>query len=123
MGRSRIPHAVLRNIELEVMELRASLEAQSLHRDAIDDICDEKRQRLIEEHEASLASPARRDSERDGSENSRSSVHLDEELEQSPPAKERDREKECETEKDAEIEAGRERERAKEKEDRKPLEE
>merc|ERR1712113_837230 len=91
--------------------------------DAIDDICDEKRQRLIEEHEASLASPARRDSERDGSENSRSSVHLDEELEQSPPAKERDREKECETEKDAEIEAGRERERAKEKEDRKPLEE
>jgi len=60
---SRIDHEVLRSIELEVMELRASLETQGLHRDAIDDICGEKRQRLIEEHEATLASPMRRDSE------------------------------------------------------------
>jgi len=60
---SRIEHKVLRNIELEVMELRASLETQGLHRDAIEDICDEKRQRLIEEHEATLASPMRRDSD------------------------------------------------------------
>jgi len=57
----KIEHGVLRNIELEVMELRASLETQALHRDAIDDICDEKRQRLIDEHESNLASPAQRD--------------------------------------------------------------
>jgi len=56
----KIDHGVLRNIELEVMELRASLETQGLHRDAIDDICDEKRQRLIDEHESNLASPAQR---------------------------------------------------------------
>jgi len=54
---SKMEHAVLRNIELEVMELRASLETQGLHRDAIEDICDEKRQRLIDEHERTLASP------------------------------------------------------------------
>jgi len=58
---SKLDRGLLRTIELEVMELRASLEIQGLHRDAIQDICDEKRQRLIEEHEASLASPMRHD--------------------------------------------------------------
>lgn len=56
-GKSRVDRGALRRIELEVMELRASLENQGLFRDAIEDICGEKRQRLIEEHEASLASP------------------------------------------------------------------
>merc|ERR1712060_244701 len=54
---NKIDRAVLRDIELEVMEMRASMELQGLHRDAIEDICNEKRQRMIEEHEAVLASP------------------------------------------------------------------
>merc|ERR1712087_715378 len=117
MGRSRIPHAVLRNIELEVMELRASLEPQGLHRDAIDDICDEKRQRLIEEHEASLASPARNQSE--NGENDDSSVDL-EDLEKKinmDEAAQNQGEKGREKEKIRE-ERTKEKEREKEKDDR-----
>lgn len=47
----------MRNIELEVMELRASLATQGLHRDAIDDICSEKREQMIleEREEANAA--------------------------------------------------------------------
>merc|ERR1712139_145873 len=56
-GRKEIDHDVLRDIELEVMELRASLETQGLFKDAIQDICDEKRRNLIKEQEAILASP------------------------------------------------------------------
>merc|ERR1712187_375890 len=65
----------LQNIELEVMELRASLTAQGLFRDSIEEICEEKRQRLIEEHQASmgfgasLASPMRRESDEESSDN------------------------------------------------------
>merc|ERR1712070_185115 len=43
---------LLRDIELEVMELRASLQLQGTHRDAIEDICNKKKQEMIEEHEA-----------------------------------------------------------------------
>jgi hypothetical protein len=56
-GRKEIDNDVLRDIELEVMELRASLETQGLFKDAIQDICDEKRRNLIKEQEAILASP------------------------------------------------------------------
>merc|ERR1712125_186645 len=59
--------SVRKNIDLEVMELRASLQSQGLFRDAIEDICNEKRQRLLEEHQqgnmATLASPDRKASE------------------------------------------------------------
>merc|ERR1712110_131833 len=43
--------SVQKNIDLEVMELRASLQSQGLFRDAIEEICNEKRQRLLEEHQ------------------------------------------------------------------------
>lgn len=49
----------LQDINLEVTELRASLVLQGLHQDAIEDICDEKRQRLMDERDGKLASPPR----------------------------------------------------------------
>merc|ERR1711988_1996725 len=48
-GTKQLDRGVLRKIELEVMELRADLETQGLFRDSIQEICDEKRQRLIAE--------------------------------------------------------------------------
>ncbi|CAK9107213.1 Uncharacterized protein SCF082_LOCUS49917, partial [Durusdinium trenchii] len=47
----RSPQSLLRDIELEVMELRASLELKGLHRDAIQDACKKKKKEMIEEHE------------------------------------------------------------------------
>merc|ERR1712151_1155031 len=113
----RIDRVVLRNIELEVMELRASLEPQGLHRDAIDDICDEKRQRLIEEHEASLASPARNQSENgekddDSSMDQEKNAEVDE-AEQEPLEEKR---KGTDIERQREVDKGKEKEREKEKE-------
>lgn len=99
---SKIDSSSLRHIELEVMEMRASLETQGLHRDAIEDICEEKRQRLTEEHEASLASPARRESEPrvrmeendDSSDTSMEQVQKEKEKEKGKErAKEKDRDK------------------------------
>merc|ERR1712087_900950 len=54
----KVDASFLKNIDLEVLELRASLETQGLHRDSIEDICDEKRQRLIEEYEANVIAAA-----------------------------------------------------------------
>merc|ERR1712085_46635 len=39
----KVDASFLKNIDLEVLELRASLDFQGLHRDSIEDICDEKR--------------------------------------------------------------------------------
>merc|ERR1711948_224507 len=108
-------------IELEVMELRASLEMQGLHRDAIEDICDEKRQRLIEEQEASLASPRLGEDSKiapDSPEtsSSESEAHRRREKEKAKLAKEKEKEKEREREREAEKEREREKEKEKEKE-------
>jgi len=111
---SRIEHTVLRNIELEVMELRASLETQGLHRDAIEDICDEKRQRLIEEHEATLASPMRKDSDAEDLQDALAGSPAEA---AEPEEKERERARESEREKEKEKKK-QDEEKAKEVEDR-----
>lgn len=114
----RIEHKVLRNIELEVMELRASLETQGLHRDAIEDICDEKRQRLIEEHEATLASPMRRDSDAEENDGDEAQAESQKEPDKLDKLKEkRRREEEKASQKDKEDRA---REKDKEREKEKP---
>lgn len=43
---------LLRDIELEVMELRASLELKGVHRDAIQDACNKKQKEMMKEHQA-----------------------------------------------------------------------
>merc|ERR1712194_534784 len=70
----KVDASFLKNIDLEVLELRASLDFQGLHRDSIEDICDEKRQRLVEEYEASVAASAGGKSEASGKEEQSPSV-------------------------------------------------
>eukprot|EP00927_Polykrikos_kofoidii_P045087 TRINITY_DN3894_c0_g1_i1.p1 TRINITY_DN3894_c0_g1~~TRINITY_DN3894_c0_g1_i1.p1 ORF type:complete len:1165 (+),score=247.60 TRINITY_DN3894_c0_g1_i1:210-3704(+) len=118
-----IDHGLLRNIELEVMEMRASLENQGLFRDAIEEICDEKRQRLIEEHEASLASPRHKlcsDDELsdEASEKEQKKREKDCEKDQEKENESKQKEKEKEKEKESEIqkEKDKEKERLKEQE-------
>lgn len=112
----RIEHSVLRNIELEVMELRASLELQGLHRDAIEDICDEKRQRLIEDHEATLGGTLTAGQKAEANVEDPSpatSKKSDDKTRERDVDKAREREKEKDREK-----TKREEERAKEKDER-----
>lgn len=117
---SKLDHAVLRNIELEVMEMRASLEMQGLHRDAIQDICDEKRQRMIKEHEASLASPPYREDKSGGgggsSDDSTSPSPAREpakSFSRVPEAEKKDREKAAGKSKDKDDRTSKEKEREK----------
>eukprot|EP00933_Yihiella_yeosuensis_P015578 TRINITY_DN13549_c0_g3_i1.p1 TRINITY_DN13549_c0_g3~~TRINITY_DN13549_c0_g3_i1.p1 ORF type:complete len:1097 (-),score=293.80 TRINITY_DN13549_c0_g3_i1:124-3414(-) len=101
---STIDHKLLRDIELEVMELRASLELKGTHRDVIEEQCDQKRKSMIEEHEAGLSA------KKDGTSKkvqSSSTVKKDKEKEKE---KERDRKK-----KEDEKNNHKEREKEKEK--------
>jgi len=127
---SKIEASAMRDIELEVSELRASLQLQGLHRDAIDDICDEKRQRLLEEHKATLAGPMREDSgerreepteEKEDEESSEESSHEQaarQEKEKAEKGKEKAKERAKEKEKEREK---KKRDEEKAKEDRKTV--
>lgn len=120
---SKMDRDVLRGIELEVMELRASLETQGLHRDAIQDICDEKRQRLIDEHEATLKSPMNKDG---GGEQAKLAIASDSEssstVRRKKKQKEEEEAKEREVERLKELERERKRKIEKEQEEKKEKE-
>jgi len=114
-GKKEMDKATLRDIDLEVDELRASLEIQGLFRDAIKDICDEKRQRLIEEHTATLDSPM---NAKDGEHPDKPSVQLRSEGSSSDSSDERQKQKEQEQEQLKSRKATFEREKEREDKER-----
>merc|ERR1712194_996510 len=121
----KVDASFLKNIDLEVLELRASLDFQGLHRDSIEDICDEKRQRLVEEYEASVAASAGGKSEASGKEEQSPSVdggkqEKEKEKEKDKDKKRRDDEKT--KDKDKEKDKAKEKPAAKEKEKEKEKE-
>mmetsp|Transcript_71873 Transcript_71873/g.113871 ORF Transcript_71873/g.113871 Transcript_71873/m.113871 type:complete len:1139 (+) Transcript_71873:152-3568(+) len=114
-GKKEIDHDVLRDIELEVMELRASLETQGLFKDAIQDICDEKRRNLIKEQEAILASPMNTGGLQMSTKSS-AGRHVEDESDSDSAGKEREKEREKEKEKlRREEEERKEKDREKDK--------
>ncbi|CAE7725171.1 unnamed protein product [Symbiodinium sp. CCMP2592] len=98
---SEANQALLADIELEVMELRASLELKGIHRDAIQEACKKKRKEMLEEHDAKCGDAKK--AARDGD------------------PKVQEREKEREKEKDLQLQ--REKEKEKEREKKKKQEE
>eukprot|EP00439_Symbiodinium_sp_Y106_P007604 s2818_g1.t1 len=98
---SEANQALLADIELEVMELRASLELKGIHRDAIQDPCKKKRKEMLEEHDAKRGDAKK--AARDGD----------------PKVQEREKERE----KEKELQLQREREKEKEREKKKKQEE
>jgi len=109
-----------RDIDLEVMELRASLVLQGLHTDAIQDICDEKRQRMIDEFEASFTSPMNaKDSEKTLSKTKGGGRTAEgDSASNSSPSRGRDREKKKEPKREKEQEKEREREKDRERKEK-----
>ncbi|CAE7943990.1 RRC1, partial [Symbiodinium sp. KB8] len=140
---SEATQALLGDIELEVMELRASLELKGIHRDAIQEACKKKRKEMLEaardgdpkvqerekereqEKELQLQREKEKEKEREKKkkqeekEAKEKEERLKKEKERQAQEKERQRkekEKEREKEKDKEREKEKERERSKGKE-------